>query len=153
MICYVDGACSGNGSSKALGGYGVVTLDDNGNFISAYQHFEVGTTNNRQEMKAILYAMVNYGKKFPLTIYSDSAYAINTFSSWMYNWVKNNWTKSDNKTPENLDLVQAFYNLVQQGYKCNFKLIKGHSGIKWNELADDLATGKIKVMENQVCPI
>ena len=145
MICYVDGACSGNGSSKASGGYGVVTLDDDGNFISAYQHFETGTTNNRQEMKAILYAMVNYGKRFPLTVYSDSAYAINTFSSWMYNWAENNWVKSDSKIPENLDLVQAYYNLIQQGYKCKLIKVKGHAGNKWNELADDLATGRKKL--------
>ena len=29
MIVYVDGACSGNGSATAVGGFGVVVLDDN----------------------------------------------------------------------------------------------------------------------------
>ena len=106
MICYVDGACSGNGAEDAKGGFGVVVLEDDESFITCYQHFEKGTTNNRQEMKAILYCLINYGNKgFPLTVYSDSAYAINTFSSWMYNWKANGWVKSDNKIPENLDLV------------------------------------------------
>lgn len=94
-------------------------------------------------MKAILYCLVNYGNKgYPLTVYSDSAYAINTFSSWMYNWKANGWLKSDNKIPENLDLVQAFDNLVNQGYDINLIKVKGHHGIYWNELADDLAVGR-----------
>ena len=144
MICYTDGACSGNGKANSRGGFGVVVLNDNYELIDRYQHFEENTTNNRQEMKAILWALINYGKT-NLTIYSDSAYAVNTFSSWMYNWARNGWVKSDKKAPENLDLVQAFYDLIQHGAKCELLLVKGHSGNKWNELADKLATGAIKL--------
>lgn len=145
MIVYTDGACSGNGKANSRGGYGVVVLDDNENLIQRYQHFEDGTTNNRQEMKAIIWAMVHFGKKGPLTIYSDSSYSVNTFETWMYTWFKNDWKKSNKQTPENMDLIKAFYDLIQQGYKCEFKLVKGHSGNKWNEMADKLATGSIKL--------
>ena len=146
--CYVDGACCGNGKPNSAGGYGVVVLDNQENIISMYQHFEKNTTNNRQEMKAILYALINYGKKFIdnkqilLTIYSDSAYAINSFTNWRINWKRNGWLKSDNRPPENLDLILAYDELIQQGYLANFVQVKGHSGNKWNELADDLATGR-----------
>ena len=148
MICYTDGACAQNAKSTGPGGYGVVVLDDNENLITTYAHQENNTTNNRQEMKAIICALVHYGKRAPLTIYSDSAYAVNTFTSWMYNWAVNGWVKSDNKTPENLDLVQAYYHLIQKGYKCELVKVKGHAGNKWNEMADDLATGKIKARED-----
>jgi ribonuclease HI len=66
----------------------------------------------------------------------------------MYNWAANGWIKSDNKIPENLDLVQAYYNLIQKGYKCELLKVKGHSGNKWNEMADNLATGRAKAIWN-----
>ena len=147
MICYTDGACAQNAKSKGPGGYGVVVLDDNENLITTYSHKENNTTNNRQEMKAIIWATIHYGKH-NLTIYSDSSYAINTFETWMYSWYKNEWKKSDGRQPENMDLISAFYDLIQQGYKVKFKKVKGHSGNKWNEMADDLATGRIKSIWN-----
>lgn len=146
LICYVDGACQGNGTNHSKGGYGVVILDDNENLINYYQHFEDNTTNNRQEMKAILYCLINFGNKgFALNVYSDSAYAINTFTSWMYGWERNGWLKANGLPPENLDLIKAYYNLIQQGYKINLMKVAGHSGNQWNELADDLATGRKKI--------
>ena len=56
MICYTDGSCKGN---PGPGGYGVVVLDDNENLITTYTHTEDNTTNNRQELKAILYVLIN----------------------------------------------------------------------------------------------
>lgn len=147
MIVYTDGACCQNAKSAGPGGYGVVVLDDNENLITTYSHKENNTTNNRQEMKAIIWATIHYGK-YNLTIYSDSSYAINTFETWMYSWYKNEWKKSDGRQPENMDLISAFYDLMQQGYKVKFKKVKGHSGNKWNEMADDLATGRIKSIWN-----
>ena len=61
----------------------------------------------------------------------------------MFNWANNNWVKSDNKVPENLELIQAYYDWYQKGYRIDLKKVKGHAGNKWNELVDLLATGKI----------
>ena len=61
----------------------------------------------------------------------------------MYGWANKGWVKSDNKIPENLDLIKTIYNLIQSGNKINLFKIKGHRGIAGNELADDLATGRI----------
>ena len=152
MIIYTDGACSGNGTNKSKGGYGVVICDDEGRIIHTYQHFEENTTNNRQELKAILYALLTYGKKkysCPI-VYSDSAYCVNTLNSWMWNWQKKGWLKSDNKVPENLDLIQTYYDFCQAGYKINLQKIKGHSSNLYNELADALATGD-KAKEGVIC--
>ena len=145
MIAYTDGACAQNAKSSGPGGYGVVILDDNENIITTYAHKEDNTTNNRQEMKAIIWAALHYASRQPLIIYSDSLYAINTFSSWMYDWARNGWRKSNNREPENLDLVKAFYSLIQKGYKVELKKVKGHSDNKFNQFADDLATGRKKI--------
>ena len=63
----------------------------------------------------------------------------------MYSWANNEWKKSDNKVPENLDLIQSYYQLIKLGYRIDLRKIKGHAGHKYNELADKLATFSIKL--------
>lgn len=139
---YTDGSARGNGTSHAKGGFGVIVLKD-GKLFDAYSRQFDNVTNNQMELKAILYAMVVYGKYSPI-VYSDSSYAINTYSNWMYGWERAGWKKSDKKTPENLDIIKAYYDLEQNGYKLNFVKVRGHDGNYWNEIADKLATGQIK---------
>lgn len=143
MIIYTDGSCRSNGNPDAIGGFGVVAVDEDK--IFTYAHQEEGSTNNREEMKAILYALLQFGnKEFAPTVYTDSAYAYNVFTDWMYMWEMRGWLKGDNKPPENLDLVKTYFNFEKMGYHINLRKIKGHSGNKWNEMADGLATGRIK---------
>ena len=153
MIYYTDGSCVGNGRANAKGGYGIVGINEDGllSFVRAKR--SDNTTNNREELKAILYVMLTAGTQSsddwsqPPIVYSDSAYCINTFNDWMFRWAANNWIKSDGKTPENLDLIQAYYEHYMNGYRIDLRKIKGHAGEEWNELADMLATGKISPME------
>ena len=143
LIIYTDGSCSGN---PGRGGYGVVILDDNENIIRTISWPEKNlTTNNREELKAILYVMKNYGREQSTpVVYSDSNYAVQTLNDWMLRWAKNNWKRSRNQIPENLDIIQEYYNLYQQGYRIILNYIKGHNGHKWNEMADKLAKGELK---------
>ena len=148
MIVYVDGSCTGNGKAVNSGGFGVVVLDNDENLIFTYAKRNANTTNNREELKAILFALITYGRNNPTPIvYSDSAYCINTFNDWMFRWASNNWIKSDGNSPENLDLIQAYYDFYNKGYRIDLRKIKGHVGHKYNELADKLATGKISEEE------
>jgi ribonuclease HI len=142
MIAYTDGACSGNGSENSKGGFGVVILDNDGSYYSCYQKFSEKTTNNREELKAILYTLLEYGKKDnSLIVFSDSAYCVNALTKWVFGWAQRGWLKADNKPPENLDIFQAFYEIYQLGYRMDLRKIKGHNGHEWNEVADKLATG------------
>lgn len=140
-IIYTDGSTLGNGKENAEGGYGVVVVKDD-TVVFAHSKRTKGTTNNREEMKAIIWALATYGDKNPI-VYSDSSYCVNTFNQWMNNWKKNNWLKSDNKPPENLGLIQLYDKLKSMGKRIDLRYIKGHAGNKYNELADQLATGKI----------
>lgn len=144
MIIYTDGACSGN---PGPGGFGVVVLDNNEQYLSHHQEFSSQTTNNREELKAILWTFMKYGVpegqwNYAPIVYSDSAYCVNTFNNWMFNWANHGWIKSNKEAPENLDLIKPFYHHWQQGYRIDLRKIKGHAGHQWNELADQLATGK-----------
>ena len=150
MIYYVDGSCVGNGKALNEGGFGIVTFDDDGNLIDCYAKRNENTTNNREELRAILRVMLTSGvnvnncdwSETP-TVYSDSSYCVNTFNDWMFRWAALNWVKSDGKTPENLDLIQAYFEHYQKGYRIDLRKIKGHAGHLGNEIADKLATGKL----------
>jgi ribonuclease HI len=65
----------------------------------------------------------------------------------MFNWARNGWINSSKKKPENLDLIIEYYNWYQKGYRIDLRKIKGHAGHEWNELADQLATGRISPEE------
>ena len=154
MIIYTDGSAHPN---PGPGGFGVIVLDNDEKIQYIYnkQFEKEKVTNNQMELKAILYAFLNYGvnintneftNNIPI-VYSDSNYCVQTFNSWMFNWANNGWIKSDKKTPENLDLIKAYYNWYQKGYRIDLRKVKGHNGVKWNELADLLATGKISLEE------
>lgn len=139
---WVDGSCRMN---PGPGGWGaVVTKDDK--VINAFAAREDQTTNNRMEMSAILWALAAYGDVNPV-VYSDSAYAVNTFNTWMWNWKKNGWIRPKGKPVENLDLVQKYDNLVSKGYKIELRKVPGHAGVQWNEVADALATGRMTIEE------
>lgn len=145
MIIYTDGSCNFN---PGPGGFGVVILDDNENIITTHSERCENTTNNREELKAILWAFFKYGVPAaagiePPKVYSDSAYCVNVLTSWMFSWEQKNWLKSDNKEPENLDLIKPFFIYWKRGYRIELRKIKGHAGNKWNELADQLATKRI----------
>ena len=154
MIIYTDGSAHPN---PGPGGFGVIVLDNDEKIQYIYnkQFEKEKVTNNQMELKAILYAFLNYGvnintneftNNIPI-VYSDSNYCVQTFNSWMFSWANNGWVKSDKKTPENLDLIKTYYDWYQKGYRIDLRKVKGHNGVKWNELADLLATGKISSEE------
>lgn len=156
-IYYTDGACSGNPGS---GGFGVVELgeqqirvrDDWGNWTTqgyqksieyVYSEQCDYTTNNRQELEAILHvfklAAADPDNKY--VIYSDSAYAVNMINSWIWTWSKNNWKNSKKQIVENIDLVKELYNYLNINFfNCQVLKCNGHCGNVGNELADALAT-------------
>lgn len=107
---------------------------------SCYQFIIVST---QMELKGILYTMLHFGKEQNAIVYSDSSYAVQTLNKWMLSWQKKGWIKSDKKPPENLDIIKAYYDLYMQGYRIQMQHIKGHVGTIGNEIADQLATGKL----------
>ena len=54
MTFYTDGSCLQNGKANAKGGYGIVGVDDSGSVQFVRAKRSDNTTNNREELKAIL---------------------------------------------------------------------------------------------------
>ena len=146
---FTDGSATNNGSITSVGGWSAVVYRDGQLCSVTAANDIIGATNNQMEMKAIIWALEYYGDEFPSAIvYSDSSYCINTFTDWMYKWKNNGWTRGKKHEPvENLDLVKEYYNLEQSGKSIVLRKVAGHSGNQGNELADALATGRMKVKE------
>lgn len=134
---YTDGACSGN---PGPGGWGYVILQNNDLF-----HEDCGgesqTTNNRMEMTAVIRAL-RYLAPVPseIIIYSDSAYLVQAFRlGWIQKWQRNGWKTATGQDVLNQDLWQELV-LLTTIHKVTWIKVKAHSGIKWNERCDKLAT-------------
>ena len=137
---FVDGACKGN---PGPGGFGVCSIRGD-RVVYMYSEQCEDTTNNREEMKAILHVfeLINTAKiTDTVIIYSDSAYCVNMINDWIWKWANNGWKNSKKQTVENIDLVKELYKyLTIEFFPCQVIKTKGHCGIVENELADALAT-------------
>ena len=139
---WVDGSCLGN---PGPGGWAVIVVED-GKVVNALCGYSDSTTNNRMELVAIIQALNEY-QNDPIIIFSDSAYCVNMYNSWMDTWKENGWVRSGGKKIENLDLVQRMYWAKWLSNCTQVTKVAGHSGIIYNELADKLATKQITVEE------
>lgn len=143
---YTDGSCRRNGAKTAKGGFGVVVVQ-NGEVINTYAEQHEGTTNNQMEMSAILWAIVTYREEIAtrdVIIFSDSMYAVNTFTQWMWGWKTKGWSRGKGKRVENLTFVKFYDKITDEGkLPVQLEYVRGHAGNKFNEMADSLATGEL----------
>lgn len=157
---YTDGSCRQSGC-----GFGVVGLF-NKKMLFAHQEQCQNSTNNREELKAII-AAIKAAQRDPANeyiIYSDSSYCVKSINEWMPQWYQKNWINSKKKEVENIDLMKTLFSLLYATeentvfpIQTNFSIqwLKGHNNIIGNELADALATKNTKkfkqiITENQI---
>ena len=84
-----------------------------------------------------------------LTIYTDSAYTLNGITNWINNWKLNGWQTSKKEPVKNKELwIRLDYLLekTKENFDINFKKVKGHSGIKGNEIVDRLANEAMEMI-------
>jgi len=128
---FTDGACQGN---PGPGGWGWVVPD--GPWASGAQEV---TTNQRMELTAALEAVRALGG--PLQVFSDSTYVVHCFRDrWWAGWLQRGWRTSSKKQVVNRDLWEPLIDLYRQAPDdISFVWVKGHSGNRWNDVADHLA--------------
>ena len=131
---YTDGACSGN---PGPGGWGAVIFDNDNNQTNISGK-EKNTTNNRMEILAAIMALKKIKSNSQITIYTDSTYVKNGITEWVFNWKKNNWKTASKKPVKNVDLWQKLDALIDS-HEIDWQWVKGHSGHRENEIADQLA--------------
>ncbi|HKL93672.1 MAG TPA: ribonuclease HI [Clostridia bacterium] len=136
---YTDGACSGNPGN---GGWAAVLLYKSAqNEIRGAEH---NTTNNRMELMAIIQGLKALKAPCAVTVFSDSAYAVNAFNEgWLTNWQRLNWHTTNKKEVKNIDLWQQLLEL-NNTHQIKFVKVKGHSDNKLNNRCDELARKAIE---------
>ncbi|OKL59188.1 hypothetical protein UA08_05883 [Talaromyces atroroseus] len=139
---YTDGSSLGNGSKIAQAGVGVYFGPNDTRNVSEPLK---GTrqTNQRAELTAIIRALEIAPRHRPVTVVTDSRYAIDCVTNWFRKWIRNNWLTSDNKPVENKDLIQSILVKINERdslkVTTTFEWVKGHNRDPGNEEADKLA--------------
>lgn len=170
IVIYCDGGCHGNNNSqKCPAGWGFVVLcilqgctEENGIIVFEsygpvlldpnHPHYlgaEVGS-NNTAELSGMgesllwlkhnwLNLLNRYKKRFSVCIRYDSEYAMNS--------VVGKWNGEKNR--DLIDTVRLIYAEVKRLVPLDFIHVKGHSGDKWNDRADELAQRGIRGEERR----
>lgn len=134
VILYTDGACSGN---PGPGGYGAILLYNG--VEKEISGGEANTTNNKMEMLAVIKGLEMLKEPCSVSVYSDSAYVVNSIEKgWIYSWKKNGWRKADKKEVKNIDLWERLLKQMEI-HEVKFLKVKGHSTDELNNRCDRLA--------------
>ncbi|PSR33137.1 MAG: ribonuclease HI [Sulfobacillus benefaciens] len=142
---YTDGACSNNQAPGGQPGGWACVFVDGPHFSGA----DLATTNNRMEMTAVIQALQNTPKNSAVSIYSDSAYVINAFTqNWFKGWEQRQWRNAKGQPVENQDLWRQMLGLVTER-RVQWIKVKGHSGNRYNEMADRLAVEAMRALMAQ----
>jgi len=137
---FTDGACRGN---PGPGGWGVL-LRYRGN-EKQLKGAEKETTNNRMELMAAIVGLESLTRNTAVKLTTDSTYVKNGINDWIHNWKRNGWKTAAKKPVKNVDLWQRLDKAIA-AHEVNWAWVKGHSGHRENEMADQLANDAIDEM-------
>jgi ribonuclease HI len=73
-----------------------------------------------------------------VTIHTDSVYVMKGMTEWLAQWKRRNWRTASKEAVKNVELWQHLEQVLAP-HKVRWRWVKGHSGIKENERADELA--------------
>ena len=146
IVIYTDGGCHGN---PGPGGWGIVVIADG--IAKQLSGGEKLTTNNRMELCAAIAALsvVKNTPTFagrPITVNIDSQYVKNGITSWIKGWKTKGWKTADKKPVKNQDLWVQLDALNSQ-LTVTWNWVKGHAGIQYNEVCDQLCQDEIAKFE------
>ncbi len=145
FIAFIDGACSGN---PGPGGFGFFIYRADSHSVKEYGGRQESVTNNIMELRGLIEALKEIDSlaletPINLKIYMDSQYVLKGAESWIHNWKKNSWKKSDGAEVMNLSLWKeldlVLQNLKSKNVKFQWCYVEGHSGNPGNERVDEIA--------------
>lgn len=130
---FTDGACRGN---PGPGGWGVLLRY--GDREKTLHGGEVDTTNNRMELTAAIRALEVLREPCEVHVTTDSQYVRKGITEWLANWKKRGWKTASKQPVKNVDLWCRLDELARI-HRVHWHWVKGHSGHRENEIADELA--------------
>ncbi len=133
---FTDGSASPN---PGPGGWGMVWVENGEIKEECCGHDSDETTNNRMELCALISAYELLPNDAAVPVFTDSRLCVDTITKWAFGWENRGWSRKG-KPLKNLDLVKPLFALFKAHPHCTLKWIEAHSGYRWNEYADSLAT-------------
>ncbi len=130
---FTDGACKGN---PGPGGWGALLRF--GDAEKPLWGGEQNTTNNRMELMAAIEGLAILTETCQVSLTTDSQYVRQGITQWISGWKKNGWKTSARKPVKNDDLWKRLDEQCQR-HQVAWHWVKGHSGHRENEIADELA--------------
>jgi ribonuclease HI len=132
---YSDGACKGNPGPGGWGAW-LKSTDSQKELFGG----ELGTTNNRMELTAVIEGLSALKRPCKVTLYVDSQYVLKGMTEWIAGWKSKGWKTASKQPVKNVDLWQRLDALVSgAGHEIEWVWVRGHNGDPGNEHADMLA--------------
>jgi ribonuclease HI len=136
---FTDGSAVPN---PGPGGWGLVWVEEGEIRAEKYGQREQ-TTNNQMELTALVEAYQLLPEDAQITVLTDSRLCVDTITKWAPGWEKRGWKRKTGPI-KNLELVQELLTLDRAHPGCKLEWIAAHSGYRWNEYADSLATAWLR---------
>jgi ribonuclease HI len=129
-VClYTDGSCSGN---PGPGGWGAILVA--GGKELELSGGEKQTTNNRQELLAIINGLRAQKRRCQVTVTTDSTYVTKAFTEgWLEKWKRRGWINTQRQPVMNRDLWEQLDDEVAK-HDVGWVWLRGH-----DERCDGLA--------------
>lgn len=138
---FSDGACRGN---PGPGGWGALLRykDKEKPLSGAEPH----TTNNRMELMAAIRALESLKRPCRVVLTTDSQYVRRGITEWLPRWKQRGWRTASKQPVRNADLWQQL-EAAAAPHQVEWHWVRGHSGHRENEIADELANQAIDAMQ------
>jgi len=135
VTIYTDGGCRPN---PGPGGWGAVLLFPEREPVEL-SGAEEETTNNRMELTAAIEALRALPSPHRVRLVTDSEYVKKGITEWLEGWKRRGWLTASKKPVRNRDLWMALDAELAR-HRVTWEWTRGHSGDRYNELADRLAS-------------
>ena len=130
---FTDGACRGNPGPC---GWGVLLRY--GETEKRLWGGEDATTNNRMELTAAIKGLAALKRPTSVRLTTDSQYVRKGIVEWIAGWKQRGWRTASRQPVKNVDLWLELDRLVAI-HDVHWHWVKGHSGHRENDIADQLA--------------
>ena len=133
---FTDGACRGN---PGPGGWGVLLrMKGDRSTEKSLCGGAAESTNNKMELQAAIEGLKSLKEPCEVTLFTDSKYVLQGITEWIKGWKAKGWKTASKKPVKNVEFWQQLDQEVQR-HKVSWQWVKGHSGHRENEIADQLA--------------
>lgn len=136
---FSDGGAAPN---PGKGAFGVILT--RGSYKKEFSQGYQLTTNNRMELRGIIFGLEQLNTKVHVEVYTDSKYVVDGIEKgWAKKWKAKNWYRTKTEKAVNADLWAQLLVLIEK-HIVRFHWVKGHNGHYENERCDALATAALQ---------